>query len=396
MPSAHRSNSPAPPDAADLSAQVFTPFVPAPTLPKNSPTSSSSLLQPHSEDARLQGRSVAQLLDALDAAGATIASLEQQLATTSSLPRPIPSPSPDQPLVDGMETAHLRGQLRAREEEHVALEMALTAEREHVAALERKIEQMRHLEAGLIDGAHDGGEPHDEAAVEGGGDEAAMDASQLLVRVRALRHRFDRVSRQLQLARQHIRELEVDRERHSSGSVEEQEERAKREAALVALQREHDNALRERDGLRGERDHLLHQLQQAIAAAANAASSVQPSSDTALVRRPPNAGDDSAQEVQRLRAMVGELQRHADERPAAAAHPAPAASADGSLLTASVGVNRFFLVSFLLLLVAVLVMQLAKPEWLAGLDLMGPGASGGSGGAAGGGGAAAWDASREL
>ena len=387
--------SPLPPDAADLNSQVFTPLVPRPAALSDSPNaaaaaadaSSSSLSQ--SDDARLQGRSVSQLLDALDASNATVASLEQQLAITSSLPRPIPSPSPDQPAVDGLETAHLRGQLRVREEEKVALEMALVQEREHVAALERKIEQMRQMEAGLIEGKDD--DEHDDGGLEAVGDESAMDASQLLGRVRSLRHKYDRMSRQLHMARQRIRELEVDKERHSHGSVEDDEERAKRDAALASLHREHEAVLKERDGLRGERDHLLHQLQQAIAAAASrTGSSGQPSNETALVR----GGDENQHEIQRLRAMVSEMQRSIDERPQAAQSSSSivdsgGVSGAGSVLTATVRINRFFLVSFALLLLAVLGVQVARPEWM-GLELT----SGGSSGA--GLGEAVWDTSREL
>ena len=387
--------SPLPPDA-DLNAQVFTPFVPVPaaplTMPSTAGTSTDSSLSSlsQSDDARLHGRTVHQLLDALDAANASILSLEQQLAITSSLPRPIPSPSPDQPVVDGMEMAHLRGQLRVREEEKVALEMALALEREHAAALDRKIEQMRQMEAGLIDGKDD--DEHDDPAMDAGGDESGMDAAQLLPRVRALRHKHDRVSRQLHMARQHIRELEVDRERHSHGSVEEQEERVKREAAMASLQREFEALLRERDGLRGERDHLLHQLQQAIAAATHTATTPS-STDTTMVRRSAGGSDDDKLEVQRLRAMVSELQRHiGTQQPdssVGAATDGVGVSSAGSVMTATVRINRFFLVSFVLLLVAVLGLQLAKPEWM-GLDLM----SGSSGGAGGSGGM--WEASREL
>ena len=388
--------SPPPPDAADLSTNVFVPSMPAAAVAAM-PAASSIDSASRSDDTRLQGRSVSQLLDALDAASATIASLEQQLAITSSLPRPIPSPSPDQPVVDGLEMAHLRGQLRVKEEEKVALEMALAQEREHVAALDRKIEQMRAMEAGLIDGRED--DEHDEPAAEA--DESAMDAAQLLVRVRALRHKYDRVHRQLQMARQRMRELEVDKERHSHGSVSEQEEQAKREAAMASLQRDYEAVLRERDGLCGERDQLLHQLQQAMAAASHATAAATVT-DTSLVRRSSAAGASDAQseEVLRLRAMVSELQRHVDsermEASPSLSSSSPSLGADsggvssaGSVLTASVRINYAFLVSFVLLLLAVLGMQVAKPEWMGG-ELLdgGAGSAGGSGGV--------WPASREL
>ena len=73
----------------------------------------------------------------------------------------------------------------------------------------------------------------------------------------------------------------------------------------------------------------------------------------------------------------------------AAAADGVGVSSAGSVMTATVRINRFFLVSFVLLLVAVLGLQLAKPEWM-GLDLM----SGSSGGAGGSGGMC--EASREL
>ena len=137
------------------------------------------------------------------------------------------------------------------------------------------------------------------------------------------------------------------------------------------MQRECEGVLKERDGLRGERDHLLHQLQQAIAAASHngaiaggSGGAAQPSSDTAMVRRSSGAGNsEDASEVQRLRAMVSELQRHmSSERTDATSDSAAASgvSRAGSVMTASVRINRFFLISFVLLLLAVLGMQVAK------------------------------------
>ena len=100
----------------------------------------------------------------------------------------------------------------------------------------------------------------------------------------------------------------------------------------------------------------------------------------ALVRSGAGGGEE---ELQRLREVVRELERSLSEREEKAGDRAGTAGADGSLLTATVAINRFFLVSFSGLLMAVLGMQTIKPEWV-GLEL-GPGFGGGG---AGGGGSA--------
>ena len=343
--------SPPPPDA-DLSATVFTPAAPS-SLPPPSSLASS-------DDPRLLGRSIAQLLDELDAAHASVNELSQQLAITSSLPRPLPSPAPDQPAE--MEVGHLRGLLRSMEVDKLQLELALSKEKEQTQLLHTRIESMKQLEAGLID----------DRAVddEADGSDDHLEAAALLLRLKALRRRYAKLNSQLHLARQHLREVEQERER-SSGRSADDEDRRRREADVAVVQRERDGLARERDALREEREQLIHRIQE-LSRGAPAAALSTPSK--ALVRQ---AGDD---EVQRLREVVRELERSLSDREEKEGGSGRVRQEEGrgGVVTATVRVNGFFILSFVMLLAAVLGVQALRPEWIA-LGLGGPGPSGGGG-----------------
>ena len=188
--------SPPPPDAADLSSSVFP---------------SSPQVVGAEGDPRAMGRPLSAVLDSLDAANASIASLHQQLALHSALPRPLPTPAPD--AADGeMELGHLRHSVRAMELEKVQHEMALAKAKEEAQTLQLRIEAMKAMEAEII-GEELGGEASDEAAMESEAGEEAMEAASLRLQMRQLRRKAQKLSAQLHIARQHLREGEQEKER---------------------------------------------------------------------------------------------------------------------------------------------------------------------------------------
>ena len=377
--------SPLPPDA-DLSASVFTPSAAPPHLP---PSSSSSSTYSPSDDPRMQGRSLAQVLDELDAARTSIADLTQQLAMTSSLPRPLPSPSPEQQPPAEMELGHLRGLIRSMEHDKVQYEMALAAEKEQVQALQERISTMKQIESGLIEG-HAGEELHDD--VDPTTDESTLDSTALLLRLRNLRRKHHKLHAQLHLARQHLRQLEQDRERSGQvrgvgvgvGGEGGEEERRRREVETAAYQREVDGLTRERDGLREERDELLYRLQELTRGGGELGVGGSTPSK-ALVHR--GEGGDAG-EMQRLREVVRELERSLsarEEKEGGGAQRAARGSGGGGVVTAEVRVSGFFVISFLMILAALLAAQQVKPDWMGLASGLG---GGGSQGAMGGGGSA--------